>query len=61
MLMTQKRKKNLQWLTKWDEFRKQKSVFVEKALDILKQKRRVINLLTLMALVEKVTQMRDNY
>lgn len=61
MLMTQKRKKNLQWLTKWDEFRKQKSVFVERALEILKHKRRVINLITLMALVEKVTQMRDNY
>lgn len=61
MIEHQRRLKNLQWLTKWDQFRSEKSIYVDRALEILKQKRRVINLIALMALVEKVRQIREHY
>lgn len=52
MLDNEKRLRSVQWLTKWEEFRKEKSVWIDKVLAILKQKRKVINLIALMKAVE---------
>ena len=36
MLDNEKRLRSVQWLTKWDEFRKEKSVWIDRVLAILK-------------------------
>ena len=61
MLDNQKRLKSVQWLNKWDEFRQVKSQYVDKALELLKDKRRVINIIALIHLVQKMKDTRENY
>lgn len=55
------RQKKVQWLNRWDQFRKDKSIFVERALEILKQKRRVINLLALICLNNAIKSLNNKF
>ena len=50
----------MKWLNKWDEFRSIKAQYADRALEILKRKRRVTNLIALMGLVRVVTGVREN-
>ena len=60
MLDNQKRLKSMQWLSKWDEFRHIKAQYVERALLMLKNRRRVINLVTIMQVHRRVKAIQDN-
>ena len=51
----------MQWLNKWDEFRHVKAQYVEKALLILKNKRRLINLITIMKAKQIIMGIKDNF
>ena len=56
-----RRLKSQQWLTKWDQFRVQKRLQVTKALKILKARRRVKNLITIIVLAKFVKGIIENY
>ena len=51
----------MNWLNKWDEFRQIKMQFVDKALELMKRNRRIINLLSLMTLIKFIRGIQDNY
>ena len=57
----QKRLKSKQWLNKWDEFRVVKSQYVDRVLKILKDRRRVINLVALIKLSQNMRGIINNY
>lgn len=57
----QKRLKSQQWLSKWDEFRTVKRQFVDRVLQILKSRRRVINLIAIIKLAQIVRGIINNY
>jgi hypothetical protein len=57
----ERRLKSMKWLSKWDEFRKIKMQYVDKIVKLLKDKRRIINLITLIKLVEQLRGIQDNY
>lgn len=61
MIDSEKRMKSVQWLNKWENFRHEKGEYVQRALGILKKKRRVINVLTLMAMQIMVNGIIENY
>ena len=56
----EKRLKSMQWLSKWDEYRQIKNAYVNRALELLKNRRRKINLITLMALVTQMKGLAEN-
>jgi hypothetical protein len=47
IINNQKRIKSMKSLSKWDEFRFIKGKYIEKAIKILKNRRRIINLISL--------------
>ena len=49
----------MQYLGKWDVFRKEKGKYVDKALDLLKDKRRIINLVALIFLIKKIKEFEE--
>ena len=42
----------MQWLNKWDQFRSIKMKYADRVLDILKSRRRVINIIALITLAK---------
>ena len=61
MIDSQKRLKSMQWLNKWDEYRHIKAQYVEKALTVLKNKRRLISLITLMKTQQIVLGIKESF
>jgi hypothetical protein len=57
----EKRLKSVKWLNKWDDFRKIKMQFVERVVKLLKGRRRVTSLITLMTVVKQINGIKDNY
>lgn len=57
----QRRLKSQQWLGKWDEFRAIKRQHVDRVLQILKSRRRVINLISIIRLSKIVRGIINNY
>lgn len=57
----QRRLKSQQWLTKWDDFRAQKSIYVARVLAILKSRRKAKNLIAIIVLSKFVRGIIANY
>ena len=57
----EQRLKSMQWLNKWDEFRHIKRQYAEKVLHILKSRRRVMNLITMIIIGVHMKGIQDNY
>jgi hypothetical protein len=57
----EKRLKSVKWLNKWDDFRKIKMQYVERVVKLLKVRRRVTSLITLMTVVKQINGIKDNY
>ena len=51
----------MQWLNKWDEFRMIKMQYADQAIEIMKSRRRVMNLITLMSLATFIKGVQTNY
>ena len=51
----------MQWLNKWDQFRSIKMKYADRVLDILKSRRRVINIIALITLAKHLQGIQDNY
>lgn len=56
-----RRLKSQQWLNKWDEFRVIKMKHVDRALQILKSRRRIINIISIIKLAQIVRGIILNY
>ena len=56
-----RRLKSQHWLNKWDEFRILKMQHVDRALQILKSRRRIMNLITIIKLTQIVRGIIINY
>ena len=61
MVDSEKRLKSMQWLKKWDVFRQTKNEYVHKAIELLKGKRRIKNLVILMALKHLISYVGVTY